>query len=334
MEQGQRIELIRQIIETWAEVDVMSVMNVLNVDTITLTSDFRFLISEGELLQVRPGVYKKRFDVRKYLEQALALREKKFYNPEFLENYIPNESSLWSQDEREKLQELQWGRSFWFEYRTYLTQIENFLYDTIECISCMNHSSYTRLDIEIYLRHSVRPSWIPFSQSQDIHNLMKAFEYMRESYQESSLTLHDFEDISRIICDKRVADTELGKLRSFMLELEDTAYIPLSDDNELEKQYELCIEICWKIEDPFEKMLFLLVFISYMLPFSDGNKELTYFLANIPLLQAWYIPFTLYGIDTHELDIAYKALYELCDIVFLKNIITESYTKNISRYSI
>lgn len=333
MDQQERIGLIRQLIDSGTEIAALDVMNVLNIDTVTLAWDFRHLIKEGEILLVRPGVYQKRFDVRKYLAQPLALREKKSYNAEFLENYIPNKTPLWTDEELIELQELQSNGNFWFNYRLYLEQIENFLYDISEFCSLLDKSAYKRKDIEIYLRHWVRPDWIPFEQSYHITNFLKAFEFIRDSYEESFLMLHDFEDMSRIICDKRIADTELWKLRSFVLELNEVAYIPLSDDNQLEKQYELSLEKLRKIQNPFEKMLFILVYISYLLPFSDGNKELTYFMGNIPLLQSWYAPFTFYWADMTEFDIAYKALYELSDIVILKELILNMYKKNISRYT-
>ena len=333
MEQIERLTLIRQLIESWAEIDALSVMDVLSIDTITLAGDFRFLINEWEILQVKPWVYQKRFDVRKYLSQDLSLREKKFYNSSFLENYIPNKTNLWTDEERKTLHELQSKGKFNFDYVKNLQSIENFLYDQVEFCSILDDSSYSRLDLEIFLRHGVRKKWVPFAQSIYLDNLKKAFEYMRDNYEDAFLVLHEFESASRLICDKKVSDTELWKLRSYVLELKDIAHVPLSDSNILEKQYEYSLEKLKKIEDPFEQMLFILVYISYILPFSDGNKELTYFMCNIPLLKAWYIPHTFYGSDIDEFDIAYKALYELSDIIIFKELILDIYKRNISRYT-
>lgn len=333
MEQIERLTLIRQLIESGAEIDALSVMDVLSVDTVTLAGDFRFLINEWEILQVKPWVYQKRFDVRKYLNQEIYQREKKYYNSGFLENYIPNKTNLWTDEEKKKLIDLQADKVFSFNYTQNLRGIENFLYDQVEFCSKLDDCSYGRLDIEIFLRHGVRKKWTPFNQSKYLENLKQSFEYVRDTYEDSFLVLHDFETASRRICDKKVSDAELGKLRSYVLELQDIAYVPLSDNNILEKQYELSLEKLKKIEDPFEKMLFILVYISYILPFSDGNKELTYYMCNIPLLKAWYTPFVFFDTDFDEFEIAYKALYELCDTIILKELILDIYTKNISRYT-
>ena len=333
MEQIERLALIRQLIESWAEIDALSVMDVLSVDTITLAGDFRFLINEWEILQIKPWVYQKRFDVRKYLAQDLSQREKKFYNSSFLENYIPNKTNLWTDEERKKLHDLNSWSSFSFDYTQNLKGIENFLYDQVEFCAKLDESSYKRLDIEIFLRNWVRKKWVPFAQSMYLENLKKAFEFIRDSFEDSFLMLHDFETVSRHICEKKVSDTELWKLRSYVLELKDIAYVPLSDTNILEKQYEYSLEKLNKIEDPFEQMLFILVYIAYILPFSDWNKELTYYMCNISLLKWWYAPFVFQDIDFYEFDTAYKALYELSDIMILKELILSSYSKNIRRYT-
>ena len=333
MEQIERLALIRQLIESWAEIDALSVMDVLSVDTITLAGDFRFLINEWEILQVKPWVYQKRFDVRKYVNQEISQREKKFYNSGFLENYIPNKTYLWTDEERKKLHDLHSWATFSFDYTKNLAGIENFLYDIVGFCAMLDDSMYTRVDIEIFLRHNVRKNWVPFTQSIYLENLSQAFAFVRDSFEGSFLVQHDFESVSRFICEKKVSDTELWKLRSYILELNDIAYVPLSDTNILEKQYEYSLEKLKKIEDPFEKMLFILVYISYILPFSDGNKELTYFMCNIPLLKAWCTPFTFYWVDINEFNIAYKALYELSDIMILKELILETYSKNIPRYT-
>ena len=333
MQQTERLALIRQLIESWAEIDALSVMDVLSVDTITLAGDFRQLMNEWEILQVKPWVYQKRFDVRKYVSQDISQREKKFYNSGFLENYIPNKTYLWTDEERKRLHDFQSSTTFSFDYTQNLAGIENLLYDQVEFCAKLDESSYNRKDIEIYLRHTVRKNWIPFAQSIYLENLKKSFEFVRDNYEDSFLVLHDFESVSRLICEKKVSDTELWKLRSYVLELSDTAYVPLSDAHILEKQYEHSLEKLKKIEDPFEKMLFILVYVSYILPFSDGNKELTYFMCNIPLLKAWCIPFTFYWVDIDEYHIAYKALYELSDIMILKELILATYSKNIPRYT-
>lgn len=112
-------------------------MNVLKTDTLTLAKFFQEKLSSGEIIQIEPGVYQKRFDVKKYLSQDISKRDKKQYNPDFLGKYIPNETSFFTQEELEKLEELQAGREFHYDYRNNLDGIENFEYDAIACIADM-----------------------------------------------------------------------------------------------------------------------------------------------------------------------------------------------------
>lgn len=334
MNKNERLEILKQIFETGEEIEALEVMHVLSVDTATLAEDFKELIDAGSLIQVRPGIYKKQFDKRTYLLQPLALREKKYYDPFFLDSYTPNETFLWTQEEKKSLLDIQANWSFSFNYHTHLEQIENFLYDFTEFCAILNHSPYNRKDIIILLRHWVWSPWASFSETQYINNYWKAFDYVRDNYSNSFLHQYDFENISRIICEKRIADTELGRLRSFVLEFKEVSYTPLSDNNKLELEYELCLAKIKSIEDPFEKMLFIIVYLSYILPFSDGNKELTYFMANIPLLKSWYIPLCLYDVDMDELQLAYKELYEFCECNILKKLLINTYEKNSKRYAL
>ncbi len=90
MEQSQRLDIMKQLFEDDSTIDALTVMNVLSTDTQTLSADFKVLLEAGVIIKVAPGQYRKAFDVRHYLEQPLTEREKKQYNGEFLEEYIPN----------------------------------------------------------------------------------------------------------------------------------------------------------------------------------------------------------------------------------------------------
>lgn len=94
MEQSQRLDIIRQLFGDDSTIDALTVMNVLSTDTQTISADFKILLEAGEITKVAPGQYRKKFDVRMYLELPLFEREKKEYNGEFLEEYIPNTSSF------------------------------------------------------------------------------------------------------------------------------------------------------------------------------------------------------------------------------------------------
>ena len=94
MEQSQRLDIIRQLFEDDSTIDALSVMNVLSTDTQTLSADFKVLLESGEIIRVGAGQYRKKFDVRKYLEQPLFEREKKGYNGDFVEDYVANRSSF------------------------------------------------------------------------------------------------------------------------------------------------------------------------------------------------------------------------------------------------
>ena len=105
----------------------------------------------------------------------------------------------------------------------------------------------------------------------------------------------------------------------------ETTYSPIPDETQLEIQYELFLEKLQHIEEPFEKVFFILVFFPYLQPFSEGNMELSRMLANIPLMTHGFAPVSFYGVDEKQYHFAYKALYELFDMSYLENMFLENY---------
>ena len=94
MDSEQRKSLILQLFEDVSEIDALSVMDVLNVDTKTVTQDFMSLLSEGKITPTSPGHYSKPVNIQYYLRQPVYQRDAKIYNKYFLESYTPNHSFL------------------------------------------------------------------------------------------------------------------------------------------------------------------------------------------------------------------------------------------------
>ncbi len=318
MEQSQRLDIMRQLFEDDSTIDALTVMNVLSTDTQTLSADFKVLLEAGEIIKVAPGQYRKAFDVRHYLEQPLTEREKKQYNGEFLEEYIPNTTYfLWTDAQKLINDETQY-----FEY-SFWKNTENMEYFFLETIRALARSEWNLLsdtDILVLSRYWLEPHGYPYTEIQKIQSIKTALLYLINPNIHIDLWFKDFEYLHQVLGHSRLEDYHLGKLRSFEHIIPDTTYLPLTQEVQLEIQMSLFLEKLRHIENPYEQSFFLLVFLIYLQPFQIINIELAKLMSLIPLIKHSRAPLLWSQVDSHEFEFALRALYELCDVSFLREV--------------
>ena len=137
----------------------------------------------------------------------------------------------------------------------------------------------------------------------------------------------DFEYIHQILAHSRLEDYHLGKLRNFEHIIPDTSYETISDEIQLEVQMSLFLEKLRHIEDPYEQSFFLLVFLIYLQPFQIINIEFAKLMALIPLILHSRAPILWSRVDAVELEFALRAIYELCDVSFLREIYLKQFQR-------
>ncbi len=85
-------------------------------------------------------------------------------------------------------------------------------------------------------------------------------------------------------------------------------------------------------ENSFEKALILLVFISYIQPFSDGNKRLARIVSNASLINNKHCPLSFRTTDSLEYKKAMLLFYEQNNISQMKLIFMEQYKFSVNTY--
>lgn len=323
MEPEQRQAIILQLLDTAPEIDALTVMNVLNTDTSTVTSDFKALIASGEMVQSSPGKYRRPFDVRKYLEQPLNMREEREYKQELLEEYDPKQTTLLWKETLKKLSNYQ-GNT-WYSYRENLEFLEKFYLEFSYHSNRLAGWELDERDSEVIMKFWVSPKWKAFFHSQRILNYKKVLDTLIQDPGDIVYSVLDFQKIHKMIMYEKIATSLEGTLRDFDLVIPNTTYKPLKDERDLENQLDLFTTKLQKIESPFEKSFFIFVFLPYILPFSEGNKELSRIMMNIPLIQLNSPAIRFSHTEAYEYEIAYRALYELGDINLLKQIFIKEF---------
>jgi Fic family protein len=143
------------------------------------------------------------------------------------------------------------------------------------------------------------------------------------------LTVSSIEDIHSILA----KELDIARnLRNSRVGISGTNYTPL--DNEFQIK-EALTEMCQLInvkQNVFEKALLVLMLISYIQPFSDGNKRAARIISNAILLNNSYCPISFRTIDSLEYKKAMLVFYEQTNIQPFKRIFMDQFEFAVNTY--
>lgn len=121
-------------------------------------------------------------------------------------------------------------------------------------------------------------------------------------------------------------------LRKRAVGITGTLYKPLDNEWQIREAMEKLISIVNKIKYPLGKALVILSMISYIQPFSDGNKRTARILANASLIANDFYPLSFRSVDESFYKKALIVFYEQNSLFYLKRMITDQYRFAISTY--
>ena len=85
-------------------------------------------------------------------------------------------------------------------------------------------------------------------------------------------------------------------------------------------------------ENIFEKALLALMLISYIQPFSDGNKRTARIVSNAILMNYGYCPLSFRTVDSIEYKKAMLIFYEQNNLTAFKNIFITQFEFAVNKY--
>ena len=143
------------------------------------------------------------------------------------------------------------------------------------------------------------------------------------------LSVAPIEDIHSIL----VKELNISRnIRNSRVGISGTNYKPL--DNEFQIK-EALTDTCKTINDKtdvFEKALLMLVLLSYIQPFGDGNKRTARIISNGILLHYKYCPISFRTVDSIEYKKAILIFYEQNNISPIKDIFIDQYAFAVNTY--
>lgn len=271
--------------------------------------------------------------IQEYFKKDFFERATKKYNFDFLEKYIPNETSfLWKRYSKikDKYDNI-WLLST-YDYKTNIRWIENLLIDLSFSSSKLEWNTYNYLDTEVLIKYNQQANWRTQFESQMILNHKNAIKYIIDNRNIIEYTKYEFYIIHKLLAKWLLIEDYLWTIRSSEVKIGGSTYFPLDNKFQLEEQFELFLNKLNKIKNPFEQSLFILVFIPYFQLFMDINKRVSRIASNIPLIKNWLPPFSFLQINDRDYITAILAIYELNDVSLMADIYVENYILNMNRY--
>ena len=111
-----------------------------------------------------------------------------------------------------------------------------------------------------------------------------------------------------------------------------TNYRPLDNIHQINDAVEKMSEEINRASDPWSKALMILLSISYIQPFEDGNKRTSRLMANACLIAGNVCPLSFRSVDEAGYKKAILLFYELGNASLMKKIFLEQFDFAVSNY--
>lgn len=129
-------------------------------------------------------------------------------------------------------------------------------------------------------------------------------------------------------------ETSLGAIRTTVVNITHSVYVPTQVPSLLEEMLGLIVEKAKQIKNPVEAAFFLWVNIAYLQPFEDGNKRTSRMCANLPLMLSNCAPLSFLDVEADDYAIAVTGVYERRDVTLATELFAWTYRRSIDKYKV
>lgn len=214
-----------------------------------------------------------------------------------------------------------------FEYKK---ELERLAIDLSWKSSQIEGNTYSLLETERLLKEKETASGKTKEEATMLLNHKAAIDFIIENPDYLiPLSVSKIEDIHSILTKELAIDRNIRKRR---VGISGTNYRPL--DNEFQIRESL-LNMCNLINSKkniFEKALLVLVLISYIQPFADGNKRTARIVSNAILMNNKYCPISFRTVDSVEYKKAMLLFYEQNNISVFKEIFINQFEFAVKTY--
>lgn len=287
---------------------------------------------EGADLTYFRGLSKKSLDLLTQIKKPIGTRRPVTYQRAFVDDYIPNQTWLLPQRLAESL--FSEGRTQGQQPAgTYARQVlEPLLIDLSWASSHLEGNRHTLLDTERLFKDGVES---PDSDAVMLLNHKRSIEFLVDAVPEYGLSTGLIRNLQSILMQDLLKDPRgLGEIRTKIVNISDTTYLPSQVPSLLEEMLKEIIQKACEVKIPTEAAFFLWVNIAYLQPFEDGNKRTSRLAANIPLMLYNCSPLSFIGVDTQDYAHAMLGVYEHTNPSLAADLFAWAYRRSVQKYGV
>lgn len=191
-------------------------------------------------------------------------------------------------------------------------------------------NTYTLLETERLLRESKTAEGKSKEEAVMLLNHKDALSFVLDNPDYlKELTVSHIEDIHQLL----TKDLSIDKgLRRHRVGITGTNYHPLDNEFQIREAMREACELINSKSNIFEKALLTLILLSYIQPFSDGNKRTARITSNAILIANDYCPLSFRSVDSIDYKKAMLIFYEQNNLYAFKQIFMEQFEFAVKEY--
>ena len=212
----------------------------------------------------------------------------------------------------------------------YKNELERLAIDLSWKSSQIEGNTYSLLETERLLKDQETAAGKTKNEATMLLNHKAALDFIIEHTDYvDQITVFGIEDIHSIL----VKDLDIKRnIRSGRVGITGTNYKPLENEFQIKEAVESMCKLINSKKNVFEKALLALVLISYIQPFSDGNKRTARIISNAILMNHHYCPISFRTIDSIEYKKAMLVFYEQTNINPFKKVFIDQFEFAVNTY--
>ncbi len=342
----QREQIIIDFIEKSGEVSSKEILENTNISAsyATLKRILSKLISDNYIATTGQGkatkyiispIYKviQPIDIDEYYKKEIDDREIKENFNFSLINEILVTKSIFTDSELLKLNTLQehFEKNIsQLSKNDYKKEFERLAIDLSWKSSQIEGNTYSLLETERLLKEKETASGKTKEEAIMLFNHKDALDFILTTPDYlCPLQVSKIEDIHSILTKELPVERNLRKRR---VGISGTNYRPLDNEFQIKEALQNTCDLINSKNNIFEKALLALLLISYIQPFSDGNKRTARIVSNAILMNAGYCPLSFRTVDSIEYKKAMLLFYEQNNIYNFKKIFTTQFEFAVKTY--
>jgi Fic family protein len=246
---------------------------------------------------------------------------------------ILTKANLFSEDELNYLSQLQnkyTENISQLSSNEYMKELERLAIDLSWKSSQIEGNTYSLLETERLLKEKETAQGKTRDEAIMLLNHKDALDFIIENPDYTTpLSISKIEDIHGILIKDLGIDRNIRKRR---VGISGTNYKPLDNEFQIREALGDMCQLVKNMGNIFEKALLLLVLLSYIQPFNDGNKRTARIISNAELVSNKYCPISFRTIDSVEYKKAMLLFYEQNNIMAFKQIFIDQFEFAVNTY--